>query len=383
MVSYHDVPECDQAVLVNVTEGLDFEGRAKPRPWRLGMGLTLVGTVCFLSYWSGLSIRHGAELATPQDHIAKLKRAIVSFAETASPGESTFTQHFSINLGPEDGDGEPDQMTVKLTLEPPDDDAEDAEAAGVMTVAFKYKEGKGDEMKEAFEAAFEARKKDMPEDAPVPEVSLDEEKGLCLVVQQVPMSEEEMKDVEECDLLDDKVVFEMATERDLAEMVEHREESAMTVHGGIKAKVEVSMMKKIEEKMEEMAAAEAEEALGKEGQMVAQVVKLIRSFGLDASFKYSATQLGAVASSMNIPTFEQVLQLMVMHMSDYQITLATSLKDSADGLDHVTITGLPKSPNFLLEFTNFHLTDFLLAVVEATTSGEGGEADGEGVEADA
>lgn len=396
MVSYQDVPECDQSVLINET-GPDAAGRAKPRPWRLGMGLTLVGAVCFMSYWSGLSIRGGAKRTLPQDRVSKLKRALLSLSETL-PSKVEVTDHVSIHLGPTDG-GEPDKMTVKLTLKPKEDaedpeDADDAETT-VFKWAFKYKDGMGEDMKQVLEdeikshAAEEERRlqeddvneeEDMNEmqQFAIPTVTLEEEEGLVYVEQKFTLTEEEKAQLQDVDLKDDAIAFEIAFGRDLSEMVAHQDESAAVVHEGIKAKVEIAMMKKVEIKMEEMASEEAEEYIPG-GEMIGQALKLIRSFGLDASFKYSKTELSDVATSMGVPTFAMVLGILKEDLGGEDVIgFFKKLKDSADGLDHMSIKGLPKSPDYLLEFTNFHLTDFLLAL-----AGEDGETEGEDGETEA
>jgi len=372
MVSYQDVPECDQSVLINET-GPDAAGRAKPRPWRLGMGLTLVGAVCFMSYWSGLSIRGGAKLTIPQDRASKFKRALLSLSETLPrvlAEDVKLTQHASIQLGPTDLEGEPEKMTVKLTLEPRED-AEDAEdAKPVSRWAFKYKDGMGEDMKKVIEeeiASHQEQEEDMTLFEP-PTVTLDEEQGLVYVDEVITLSEDEVAQVKEVDLEDDTVVFEMSTGRDLSEMIAHDDESIMVVHGGIKVKAEVSMMAKVEMKVEEIAAAEAENALPG-GVMIGQVIKCIRALGLDATFKYSEPALSEVASSMGIPTFAEVLGMMRQDLDEEMIAFFTKLKDSADGLDHLSVKGLPKSPNYLLEFANFHLTDFLVELADTRTPG--------------
>merc|ERR1719512_159778 len=105
------------------------------------------------------------------------------------------------------------------------------------------------------------------------------------------------------------------------------------------------MMQKIEMKVEEIAAAEAEDEIpgGKE---IGQVIKCIRALGLDAVFKYSEPALSEVASSMGIPTFAEVLGMMRQDLDEEMIAFFTKLKDSADGLDHMSVKGLPKSPNY-------------------------------------
>jgi len=387
MVSYHDVPECDQSVFINEEKGLDASGRAKPMPWRLGMGLTLVGAVCFMSYWSGLSIRGGAKLTIPKDRASKFKRALLSLSEILPRGladDVKLTQHVSIQLGPTDLEGEPEKMTVKLTLEPRED-AEDGEDAKppVSRWAFKYKDGMGEDMKKVIEeeiASHQEQEEDMTLFEP-PTVTLDEEQGLVYVDEVITLSEDEVAQVKEVDLEDDTVVFEMSTGRDLSEMIAHDDESIMVVHGGIKVKAEVSMMAKVEMKVEEIAAAEAENALPG-GVMIGQVIKCIRALGLDATFKYSEPALSQVGSSMNIPTFTQVLGILRQNLDEETISFFTKLKDSADGLDHLSVKGLPKSPNYLLEFTNFHLTDFLLELADTKADEEEEDSETKAEESD-
>lgn len=371
MVSYQDVPECDQSVLIN-EKGLEASGRAKPRPWRLGMGLTLVGAVCFMSYWSGFSLRGGAKLTIRQGRGSNLNRALLSLAEILPrhlADDVEVTQHLSIQLGPKDAEGEPEAMTVKLTLKPKTD-ADDAEAP-VVRWAFKYKDGTGDDMKKVLEDEIASHKEDMEEEmgqSDAPEVTIDEEKGLVYVDEKLEATPDQVKEIKEVNLNEATIVFEMATGRDLTEMIEHEDESTMVVHGGIKAKVEVTTMESIEMKMEELVAAEAE----KDGDWIwiGEILKCIRAFGLDATFKYSEPALSEVALSMGVPSFAQVLGILRSSVDEETIGFFSKLKDSADGLDHVSLTGVPESPDFVLEFTNFRLTDFLLKLADTKADEE-------------
>jgi len=340
------------------------------------MGLTLVGAVCLMSYWSGFSLRGGATLTIPQGRGSNLKRALLSLAEILPrrlADDVEVTQHLSIHLGPKDAEGEPEAMTVKLTLTPKKD-ADDAEAP-VLRWAFKYKDGTGDDMKKVIEDQIASHKEEMEEEtglSDVPEVTMDEEKGLVYVDEKAEITPDQVDEVEKIDLNDATIVFEMATGRDLVEMIEHEDESTMVVHGGIKAKVEVTTMEKIQMKLEELAAAEAE----KDGEVwIGEILKCIRALGLDATFKYSEPALNEVALSMGDPTFAQVLGFLRSSVDEETIGFFSKLKDSADGLDHLRLTGVPNSPDFVLEFTNFHLTDFLMELANTKADEEEEESE--------
>lgn len=335
------------------------------------MGLTLVGAVCFMSYWSGFSLRGGAKLTIPQGRGSNLKRALLSLAEILPrrlADDVKVTQHLSLQLGPKDAEGEPEAMTVKLTLKPKKD-ADDAEAP-VLRTAFKYKDGTGDDMKKVLEDEIASHKEDMEEgmgQPDAPEVTIDEEKGLVYVDEKLDATSDPVTGMEEVNLNEATIVFEMAIGRDLTEMIEHEDESTMVVHGGIKAKVEVTTLEKITVKMEELAAAEAE----KDGvDWIGQILKCIKAFGLDATFKYSEPALSEIALSMGVPSFAQVLGILRSSVEEDTIAFFSKMKDSADGLDHMSLTGVPKSPDFVLEFTNFRLTDFLLELADTKADEE-------------